>query len=143
MSNPLQGFVDAMSAVDREVRSQYHLTLRQLIGDLEKVGDQTKPVRFSGAREDGAIYPIDPHSYRGHYADLAFRGSCDPISVEEFLEVCENALGATFEGYKGGDFVMDERTPLWCAEWGDIGRAIIDTREAGGALILVTAREDR
>lgn len=36
-----------------------------------------------------------------------------------------NAENNSFEGYKGGDFIMNGSTPLWIAEHGSCGVKII------------------
>lgn len=49
-------------------------------------------------------------SYRGYYEQLAF--VCDDnVTAAEMLLVAENAVGAEFYGYKGGDYTMDIHTP--------------------------------
>lgn len=54
----------------------------------------------------------NPHSFRGDYSELAFEPA--PAStVAEMLTVAKSALGRTFQGWKGGDYVMDEHTPVW------------------------------
>lgn len=85
-----------------------HLGLGKLIERLE--------------REDPArILPIgfdDPDSYRGYYDDVAFSPRRD-IAVGEVLAAARSALGATFRGYKGGEYTMREYTQCWIATYGD------------------------
>ncbi len=40
-------------------------------------------------------------------------------------------LGRTLEGYKGGEFMMGRNTPLWLAEWGRCGPAILGLSDDG------------
>lgn len=91
-------------------------------------------------REDPAtVLPIgfaNPHSYRGDYADLAFEPVRD-ISVDEVLAAARSALGATFEGYKGGEFTMAEHTDCWISMHGEsgdnkIGPLLLDLMLAAG-----------
>lgn len=56
----------------------------------------------------------NPHSYRGDYSELAFEPA-PAATVADMLAVAKSALGRTFEGWKGGDYVMDEHTPVWFA----------------------------
>ena len=58
-----------------------------------------------------------PMSFRSDYSELAFepRGN---VTVAEMLAFAEQALEATFEGYKGGFFTMHEYSPVWIAEYG-------------------------
>lgn len=90
----------------------YHLTLKQAIEALSKV-DPATPVLFSHGGAPGTV-----HSYRGYYSDLAF-SSVGASTVEAVLSDLRSALDNTYEGYKGGEFVMDEDTPLWVSEYGE------------------------
>ncbi|MFD9249595.1 hypothetical protein [Streptomyces bottropensis] len=60
----------------------------------------------------------NPHSYRGDYMDLAFEPATD-ISVGEMLDAARSALGATFQGWKGGEFTMGGHTWCWLSQEGD------------------------
>ena len=62
-------------------------------------------------------------SYRGDYSQLAFAPS-ENVTVGSMLEEAEYALGKTYQGYKGGDFVMDEYTYVFIAEYGSTGEQI-------------------
>jgi hypothetical protein len=57
-------------------------------------------------------------SYRGYYQDLAFIPTDEKVTASTLLVQCQNAMGKVFEGYKGGDFVMGELTPLWLSDYG-------------------------
>ncbi len=66
----------------------------------------------------------DPHSDRGDYSELAF----DPLSkakISKMLAHARSAVGTTFTGWKGGEYTMDENTPVYIGEYGDCGDAII------------------
>jgi hypothetical protein len=120
--NSLQRLVDALSAQSQRDRANYHLTLGKAIDILAKT-DPNRPVKVIS---DGnhSLGPVD--SYRGYYVDLAFT----PININHAGAVLKNlreALGAMFEGYKGGEYVMTEKTPLWIAEYGDASEiAVMD-----------------
>lgn len=60
----------------------------------------------------------EPSSYRGYYEDLAFAPE-ENVTFGEMLAYAKYALGKTFEGYKGGQYLMDEYTNCWIAEYGD------------------------
>lgn len=68
----------------------------------------------------------NPHSYRGDYMDLAFEPATD-VTVADMLADARSALGATFEGYKGGDFTMSEHTWCWLSLEGDASGETIST----------------
>lgn len=59
----------------------------------------------------------NPHSYRGDYYELAFEPAQD-ITVGEMLEAARSAVGATYQGWKGGDFKMGEHDWCWLSEEG-------------------------
>lgn len=127
----MQKIIDIMSEAGRRTRSDYHLTLGAAIKALEQAPPDAV-VEFSSGGSPG-----EPHSYRGYYSDMSFGGG-DTITAAEFLKVCRGALGATFEGYKGGDFTMGDKTPLWAAPYGSCGPAIIAATVADGKVTLVT-----
>lgn len=87
--------------------------LRELIDEL-KTHDPKKECR------PGFHHP---HSYRGCYGDLAF-APCAVATVGDMLQAAEQALGDTFQGYKGGDFTMGECTDCWLAHYGRTGETI-------------------
>ena len=79
-----------------------------------------------------------PHSYRGYYSDLAFEQS-EVRTVDEILKEVEGCLGKEFTGYKGGEYTMDESTPVWIAEYGSAGVRLMAIGLNGS---LVTAEEE-
>jgi hypothetical protein len=53
------------------------------------------------------------------------------------------ANGATFHGYKGGEYEMDDDTPLWVANHGNSGgTAVVGIREESWAIYIVTELHD-
>lgn len=67
-----------------------------------------------------------PHTDRGYYENLAF----DPVeetTFGEMLDHAQSALGETFEGWKGGDFEMDEYSSVLIGEYGKCGEHITST----------------
>ncbi len=65
------------------------------------------------------VVPGELNSYRGYYCDLAVSFNTDGLMrVSDFLHQCRMALGKVFEGYKGGDFKMDEATLIHVANYG-------------------------
>lgn len=131
-----QDLANAISDAARDTRSDYHLTLSQLIKKLEGVSPGLS-VRFSSG---GA--PGDADSYRGYYSDLAFEPTERDVTVGDLLDRAKSALNATFGGYKGGNFVMGPETPLWAARYGDCGLAIVDFQSDGTEVILRTKDTD-
>lgn len=132
----IQGMMDAMSASWAADRSKYHLTLGKLIAVLEP-HDPALPVTF-----DYGPFVGSEHSYRGYYSDLSFEPSAERSTVADVLARAKAAIGNTYEGYKGGDFVMRDDTPLWCAHYGNTGSAIIGASVSTEAVILETKNVD-
>jgi hypothetical protein len=91
-------------------------TLGDLIDWLEKQDPDT-------VVEDGFG---SPHSDRGSYDELAF----DPEPEARLGDMLKHALsadGATFQGWKGGDFKMGRHTSVYIGEYGMCGDPITPT----------------
>lgn len=72
------------------------------------------------AEDPDRVLPIgfhNPHSFRGYYHDIAFEPARN-ITIGRMLEAARSALGATYQGWKGGDFVMGPNSDCWIAEEG-------------------------
>lgn len=128
----LQKAFDAMSDQWRRDRQRYHLTLGDAIARLEALDEEAPLQTIEG---DGLERP---HSYRGYYSDLALEPADRNTTVGELLEALRGALDRTFQGYKGGDHLMDSRTPLWCAHYGCTGLAIMGIEDRGGVAVVIT-----
>lgn len=61
-----------------------------------------------------------PMSYRGDYSQLAFAPAKN-VTVASMLVNARQALGQTFEGYKGGEFTMGPYTDCYISEYGESG----------------------
>jgi hypothetical protein len=133
----IQKLFDAISETARNERSKYHLTLGEMIEHLSSA-DGSSVVMYDDGKSPGRA-----RSYRGYYSDLSFADAAQPVTVAELLDECREALGSTFEGYKGGDFVMGWDTPLWRSEWGAVsGLAIGGAVSVAGQVGLVTKAVD-
>ena len=67
-----------------------------------------------------------PHSDRGDYSELAF--SPEPeAQIGEMLKHAKSALGTTFQGWKGGNYMMEEFTSVYIGELGESGEEITST----------------
>lgn len=132
----MEKFIDALSETSRLERGRYHITLGQLIKLLEAANPDAV-VQF----DDGS-YPDKGMSYRGYYSDLAFDSCREPKTVRAFLEECRSLLGSVQEGYKGGDYTMTEGTPLWCAEYGCCGKAVVSYVASDDRIVLVLKNVD-
>lgn len=115
------------------------MTLGEIITTLKRK-DQDASVYYDFVH----FRPSGIHSYRGYYEQLAIGYSSDnDPKVSDVLALCESAVGKTFTGYKGGDYVMDESTPVWVANHNESGgTAIVDVRDDNWRVLLVTACVD-
>jgi len=122
---------------------QYQMSLGSLIKALQKerVGlfVRTVPDFLN-------MTPGMPHSYYGYPADLAFKPSTDPITVAQFLAVCETAIKASFvgpdnaEGYYR-DYTMQANTPIWISELDTASKiGIVDVVPTDGYITLITQK---
>jgi len=62
----------------------------------------------------------NPHSYRGYYQELAFEPT-ENVTVGAMLKDARKAKGATFTGYKGGEFTMGDYTTCYLANYSQTG----------------------
>jgi len=119
----IQAFVDNLSAEWRKERSATQMTLGELVEFLQ-LQDPNKC--FAGFNS--------PHSYRGYYSDLALEPTGTQEKADELLKIALSALGETFTGYKGGEFLMGRDAPIWFAFYGDCGDKLISYEEDGAAI---------
>jgi len=127
-TNPTQAMFDAISAGWQSARAATQLTLGGLIKQLETFAVERK-IKGLG----------DPISYRGYYDDLAFETSDTEISIAEALKMARGCMGKVFEGYKSGEFLMGERTPVWSADYGSCGSRIMGLNAEGEPVKLILA----
>jgi hypothetical protein len=65
----------------------------------------------------------NPHSYRGYYSELAFEPD-ENVAVRSMLDCARSALGATFVGWKGGEYLMHEYVTVYLANQGECGEEL-------------------
>lgn len=104
----IQHLLDGIGAEMQQKRSETQLTLGALIKALSEMPAYSKVANLHSLR-----------SYRGYYSDLAFEHSVGERPSIDLWADCKNAMGQVFEGYKGGEFVMGAKTPLWISEYGE------------------------
>ena len=102
----LQAVFNGVCADDQRERVASQMTLGELIEKLKTLPNKLIIMGLG-----------DLDSYRGYYCDLAFELVTDEKSVETLLDECKAAMGKVFRGYKGGDYMMGESTPLWVASF--------------------------
>jgi hypothetical protein len=138
----LQTMLDnaVQAARQEELKNSPQLLLGEIILKLEAVKDKEKPLYIDLMDKR----PKGVNSWRGSYGELAIQtegfgyyqgklkkdwggyqeyedisiGKENP-SVNEWIGVLNEAIGKTFTGYKGGDYLMGKNTPVWLAEYGE------------------------
>lgn len=124
----MQTLIDGMSARWQRERAETQMTLGKLIEALAAMPEGAEVANINSA-----------HSYRGYYSDLAFERDEGTRPAADLLAECKAAMGRGFCGYKGGDFVMGEMTPVWLASYGCCGLKLIALHASGK---VETAEDD-
>jgi hypothetical protein len=124
------------------------LTLGDLIDLLEPINALQKDRIETNQQEATVCYdfeylfPTSIDSWRGSYAELALNWSASEnrMKVSEFISMLNDAVGKTFEGYKGGEYLMSRDTPIWVANEGNSGNTgVIGVLNQGYQVILLTS----
>jgi len=84
----------------------------------------------------------DLDSYRGHYCELSVDTGEEPKSVIKVIQELKEAMGYTFSGYKGGDFIMHSYTDVYWAEYGNLGPLLSKVYYQNGNVIIVCEEEE-
>ena len=107
---------------------------------LLKVAPPTDLVKLDFT-DDVNLHGLD--SYRGYYEDLSLEYGCEgsAMTVAHLLKIFEDAVGKTYQGYKGGDFTMSTKTLVWVAPYGDTGRMLTDIKSENGITTIITEED--
>lgn len=109
------------------------------LGDLIATLDgfpKDAPIRYGWGKPVGRFT-----SWRGRYDELTLMpgNAEEERTVGDVLADARAAVGATFTGYKGGEYVMTERSPVWADDYGDCDyRAITGVQVQNGVVTLST-----
>lgn len=125
----LQALINGMSQQWQKERAESQMTLGQLIKCLKKMDFEQRIIGL------GRLY-----SYRGYYCDLAFEPTTQVKEARQLLSECRAAMGKIFEGWKGGDYVMGENTPLWVAGYGNMGPKLMGLKD--GTILMPIVEEE-
>lgn len=140
---------DFLSGVDNLTRAQRgmrfkdspQITLGELISKLEATRDNhEKYVEF----DFEYLRPKGVHSWRGAYHELAIDFEPDvenssTTKLDDFIKILKEAVGSTFTGWKGGDYVMSEETPVWVSRPGmGANTAVIGVHDASYKTVILT-----
>jgi len=101
------------------------MDLGELIAALERKDPEANVYfDFAHFRPTGDIY-----SYRGYYEDLAleYGNEKEALTVAELIEAIKPMTNSSVTGYKGGEYDVDESTPVWVALHNEAGNtAVVD-----------------
>ena len=140
-------FANVKAIRTKEFNQSNQLSLGELILKLEPM------LKKTGRSEDEPnvvfdfeyLFPISLDSWRGSYEELAIGFEIDsskdrsPMSLVAFHELLTSAIGGTYQGYKGGQFVMHKNTPVWVANYGNSGNTgVFDVVDKGYEIVIIT-----
>lgn len=131
---------------DNKVYARKQMRLGDFIAALEAIPKNEKGESKRVYFDVLDLLPTGFDSYRGYYDHLAIGfkdidGWGPP--VETVIEWAKAAIGSTFEGWKGGDFTMHEKTPLWMANPGNCtDYAVMGVEDNGWKVIIKTMKTE-
>ena len=94
------------------------MNINEVIRELMRFSGET-PVTLKYNHEEGLWGDLD--SYRGYYSELAVDSGDTEVDVAYVIKHLEGAIGTTFEGYKGGEYMMSGNSDLYWADYGSLG----------------------
>ncbi len=145
--------------IDEERKKRFaesnQLSLGQIIEKLEVLAEKSKEQeeeRDEPMQVDydfGTCIPTKLASWRGNYSELALgymlsgydndKDHFAKTTVHELLAEMKSAMGKVFDGWKGGEFMMGENTPVWVDNQGNASNtAIIDIVDDGWRVLIMT-----
>lgn len=130
-------------------------TVGKLISELEKMSTFDNSGKFEKTIvfDFGSAIPTVINSWRGSYEEMALgyvltgydsnSKHFNDIKITEFIKMLKESIGKTFEGWKGGDWLCKESTPLWVANNGNNDHSIIvGLYDEGFQIVLLTGYTD-
>jgi hypothetical protein len=117
------------------------LDIADLLGKLNQFEDDEK-IEFT----NGKFLNGDYDSYRGYYDNLYFEYSYEDNgfnTIGDFKKIINEALDeGTMEGYKGGDYPIDESTFTWLGSYSSSeGYEILDVKKIDGIIFVIVDKE--
>jgi len=114
------------------------MTLGRFIDALEKCDPQSN-IYFDFC----GFVPTEFFSYRGFYDQLALGFDNLQKNVADILGLAREAVGKSFEGWKGGSFTMSSNTPIWVSlPSACFGTGIFAVKDTGLSVIIMTRHFD-
>lgn len=98
-------------------------TIGMLVSQLQAFYDEDPDcgihLEFAWKDSDEVFYPGSIFSWRGVYHFASVEPDTYYTSLSDFLMRLRGVIGMKLQGYKGGDFVMTENTPLYVDHYGN------------------------
>ena len=147
----LQTYLDTMVQNNRNksFENSPQITLGELIEQLENAGTKDDGEDKTVCFDFGSAIPTSLDSWRGSYNELALgyelsgydgEGKYAESTAEKLLNELKNAIDKTYTGWKGGEYTMNENTPLWVANSGNADNTgIVGIIDKKYKIIIVTA----
>jgi hypothetical protein len=119
------------------------MTVGKIIKDLESMN-----LKMENGEDKIVVFdfcnfsPTTLDSWRGSYDELAlgYHDIYKEVKAKDLLNNFKEAIGKTFIGYKGGEFIMNKDTPLWVANYGHSGNTgIIGIVDNDYEIIIMTS----
>lgn len=147
----LQEQINAIAEKSRKetLSKSSQLTLGELILKLEPIVKKNKgkkiedlpDVYFDFCR----MFPTTTMSWRGSYKEVCLdftdgrSENKSPLNIRDFFKLIKNTIGKEFEGYKGGEYVMDKHTPVWIDNYGrSTDTGLVDVLDLDYQVLLIT-----
>lgn len=130
------------------------LRLGQLISLIEKAGLTQDDGEFKLVSFDfGSAEPTTLDSWRGVYSELALgyrltgydapdqeKNHFSTCRADKLLEELKSAIGKEFTGWKGGEFTMNEDTPVWVSNPGNGSRTgVVGVLDETWQIVILTS----
>ena len=149
-------YIDYIQSIVKQTRERKfndspQLSLGEFIAELEKCDLEYNEKESKGICFDfGSAVPTSLDSWRGSYSELALgyklsgydntqEHFADKTSTE-LLSHLKETIGKEFTGWKGGEFTMNENTPVWVANSGNSGNtAVVGVLDADWQIVIITA----
>ena len=125
--------------------------LKEWVEQKEKeAGGKKAALQYHVYFDFASAVPATLDSYRGYFYHLALGYEAGGeytatklITVEELLKELKEAIGKTYSGWKGGDFKMNLKTPVWVDNPGHCsGTLILGLRSDTYSAIIHTCNEE-
>ena len=113
------------------------MTLGEMVNALKQMDLSEKLIEYDFSGQQPGVWM---GSWRGVYSQFAI--SHEPgegADAEAFLQSLESCIGRTFYGWKGGEFLMDESTPVWVDNSGQShSTRVVGVKDFGWRVVILT-----